>query len=42
MTTRWLDADERAAWVPLAALVELLPGVLESQLRRYAGLTHYE
>ena len=42
MTTRWLDADERAAWVRLAALVELLPGVLESQLRRDAGLTHYE
>jgi DNA-binding MarR family transcriptional regulator len=42
MTARWLGADERAAWVRLAALVELLPGVLESQLRRDAGLTHYE
>ena len=42
MNTRWLDADERAAWVRLVAVVELLPGVLDSQLRRDAGLTHFE
>jgi DNA-binding MarR family transcriptional regulator len=42
MTTRWLDDRERAAWVRLAALVELLPGVLDSQLRRDADLTHFE
>jgi DNA-binding MarR family transcriptional regulator len=42
MTTRWLDDDERAAWVRLAAVVQLLPGVLESQLRRDADLTHFE
>ena len=42
MTTRWLDADEHAAWVRLAAVVELLPGVLEAQLRRDADLTHFE
>ena len=42
MSTRWLDADERAAWVRLAAVVELLPGVLEAQLRRDADLTHFE
>lgn len=40
--TRWLDDRERAAWVRLAALVELLPGVLESQLRRDSDLTHFE
>ena len=30
------------AWVRLAAVLELLPGVLDSQLRRDAELTHYE
>ncbi len=40
--TPWLDDDELAAWVRLAALLELLPGVLDSQLRRDAGLTHFE
>jgi DNA-binding MarR family transcriptional regulator len=30
------------AWVRLIAVVELLPGVLDSQLRRDAGLTHFE
>ena len=40
--TRWLDDDEIAAWVRLVAVVELLPGVLDAQLRRDAGLTHYE
>jgi DNA-binding MarR family transcriptional regulator len=38
----WLDAGERAAWVRLAALTELLPAVLDAQLRRDADLTHFE
>ncbi len=42
MSTRALDEAEAAAWVRLAALVELLPGVLDSQLRRDSGLTHFE
>jgi DNA-binding MarR family transcriptional regulator len=42
VTTRWLDERELAAWVRLIAVVELLPGVLDSQLRRDAGLTHFE
>jgi len=42
MTTRWLDDRERAAWVRLAAVVELLPGVLDSQLRRDSAVTHFE
>jgi DNA-binding MarR family transcriptional regulator len=42
MSTRWLDDDELQAWVRLAAVVELLPGVLDSQLRRDASLTHFE
>ncbi|MFN8167355.1 MAG: MarR family transcriptional regulator [Candidatus Nanopelagicales bacterium] len=39
---RWLDDQERAAWVRLAGVVELLPGVLDSQLRRDSALTHFE
>lgn len=42
MGTRWLDDDELAAWTRLIAVVELLPGVLDAQLRRDSGLTHYE
>ena len=37
----WTE-DERAAWLRLVAVVELLPGVLDAQLRRDAGLTHFE
>lgn len=42
MEPRWLDEEQRAAWVRLIAMVELLPGVLDSQLRRDAGLSHFE
>ena len=42
MATRWLSKKELAAWVRLAAVLELLPGVLDSQLRRDAELTHFE
>ena len=42
MDTRWLDEQEMAAWVRLAAVLELLPGVLDSQLRRDAELTHFD
>jgi DNA-binding MarR family transcriptional regulator len=38
----WLNDDEQAAWRRLVAVVELLPGVLDSQLRRDAELTHFE
>ncbi len=41
-TPRWLDADELVAWKRLVAVVELLPGVLDTQLRRDSGLTHFE
>jgi DNA-binding MarR family transcriptional regulator len=40
--TEWLSEQERQAWVRLAAVLELLPGVLDSQLRRDAELTHFE
>ncbi|WP_454294260.1 MarR family winged helix-turn-helix transcriptional regulator [Salana multivorans] len=39
---RWLSADELTAWLRLLAVVELLPGALDSQLRRDSGLTHFE
>lgn len=42
MDTRWLDEQQLDAWVKLVAVVELLPGVLDSQLRRDTGLTHFE
>lgn len=42
MATEWLDETERAAWLRLVAVVELLPGVLDGQLRSSAGLTHFE
>jgi DNA-binding MarR family transcriptional regulator len=38
----WLSPEERAAWVRLIAVLELLPGALDSQLRRDAGLTHFD
>src|SRR4051794_19848481 len=42
MEPQWLDEDERAAWLRLIAVVELLPGVLDAQLRAAWGLTHFE
>jgi DNA-binding MarR family transcriptional regulator len=40
--TPWLDRTELSAWVRLAAVLELLPGSLDAQLRAEAGLTHFE
>jgi len=42
MQTEWLNETEREAWLRLVAVVELLPGVLDAQLRTSAGLTHFE
>lgn len=39
---QWLSSDERAVWVRLSAVLELLPGVLDSQLRRDSRLTYFE
>lgn len=39
---RWLDETQLDAWKRLVAVVELLPGVLDSQLQRDAGLSHFE
>ena len=40
--TRWLEQDELAAWMSLAALMFKLPGVLDYQLQRDSGLSHFE
>lgn len=42
MSTQWLDDEEMTAWLRLVGVVELLPGILDTQLRRDAGVTHYE
>lgn len=39
--TRWLTNDEQHAWRKLAAVTEMLPAALESQLQRDADLTHF-
>ena len=39
---RWLDGEQLRAWKKLIAVVELLPGTLETQLQRDSGLTHFE
>lgn len=40
--TRWLDAEERTAWLSLAGLLMRLGPALDAQLRRDAGLTMFE
>jgi DNA-binding MarR family transcriptional regulator len=40
--TRWLTPDQLRAWKKFVAVVEVLPGVLDSQLQRDADLTHFE
>jgi DNA-binding MarR family transcriptional regulator len=40
--TRWLDQEQLGAWVRLVAVLELLPGVIDGQLRRDAQLTHFD
>lgn len=42
VSTPWLNPQEQQAWRRLAAVLELLPGVLDSQLSRDESLTHFE
>ena len=42
MNANWLDDQEISAWLRLMAVVELLPGVLDAQLRRDASLSHFD
>jgi DNA-binding MarR family transcriptional regulator len=39
---RWLDAEETEAWRALARTLVRLPAALDAQLRRDAGITHFE
>jgi DNA-binding MarR family transcriptional regulator len=39
---RWLDADESQAWRALASTLVRLPAALDAQLRRDAGMSHFE
>lgn len=40
--TRWLNHDEREAWVALSEVMMRLPAALDAQLQRDEGLTIYE
>ena len=40
--TRWLDAEESQAWRALAHALIRLPAALDAQLRRDAGISHFE
>ena len=40
--TRWLEPHEREAWLALAAITIRLPQALDQQLRRDAGISHFE
>ncbi|HEX2072812.1 MAG TPA: MarR family transcriptional regulator [Geodermatophilus sp.] len=42
MDTPWLDRTQLRAWIRLVAVLELLPGVLDAQLRRDAEVTHFD
>lgn len=42
MTVDWLTPGELRAWTRLEAVAELLPGALDQQLQRDAGLSHYD
>ena len=39
---RWLDTEERQAWLALASTLNRLPSALDAQLRRDAGISHFE
>ncbi|WP_374203174.1 MarR family winged helix-turn-helix transcriptional regulator [Streptomyces sp. ST2-7A] len=39
---RWLDPEERETWLELVGLMIRLPTALDTQLRRDAGLSHFE
>ncbi|MBB2943099.1 DNA-binding MarR family transcriptional regulator [Actinoplanes lutulentus] len=39
---RWLDDEERAAWMALTSVFMRLPAALDAQLQRDAGVSHFE
>lgn len=38
----WLDAEEKQTWLALVSVLVRLPSALDAQLRRDAGLSHFE
>ncbi|MGK0715561.1 MarR family winged helix-turn-helix transcriptional regulator [Leucobacter sp. W1153] len=40
--TQWLDPVEREMWMSLVGLTILLPGAVEAQLKRDAGISFFE
>ena len=38
----WLDGDEQEVWLSLVAVLIRLPAALDAQLRRDAGVSHFE
>jgi DNA-binding MarR family transcriptional regulator len=40
--TRWLDADQREAWLSLVRVIAKLPPLLDAQLEQSAGLHFFE
>lgn len=40
--TQWLDDAQQSAWRGFIEVVELLPGALDTQLRRDAELSHFD
>lgn len=41
-SVEWLSSEEMSAWLALTALLTKLPGALDAQLDRDAGLTFFE
>ena len=39
---QWLNSDEREMWMRLVGLTILLPGAVEAQLKRDAGITFFD
>jgi DNA-binding MarR family transcriptional regulator len=39
---QWLTSTEQDAWLSLVAVLFRLPGMLDTQLQRDAGLSHFE
>lgn len=39
---RWLDEEEREAWIGLMTVLFRLPAALDRQLRESAGIRHYD
>ena len=40
--TQWLSQREQEAWVRFAAVLELLPSALDTQLSKDSDLTHFD